>query len=63
MVHSVETGDTTAVVDNHVKTTSADDGFHGITYDPKDKKMYFSSRKQSTALTSTALGLRWPLTA
>ena len=44
MVHSVELGDTRVVVDNNVNSTSDDDGFHGLTYDPKDKKMYFSSR-------------------
>ena len=44
MVHSVQVGDTRAVVDSNVDSTSDDDGFHGVTYDPKDKKMYFSSR-------------------
>ena len=44
MVHSAQTGDTRAVVDNHVDSTSDDDGFHGITHDPQDRKMYFSSR-------------------
>ena len=46
MVHSLETGDTKVVVQNPNKNqmTREVEGFYGITYDPKEKKMYFSSR-------------------
>lgn len=45
MVHSLETGDTTIVVQvpNNPATGDAE-SFYGLAYDPKEKKMYFSSR-------------------
>ena len=44
MVYSVLTGDARPIVDSHINMTSETDGYHGITYDPKDKKIYFSSK-------------------
>ena len=44
MVHSIETRDTKSVVENPQNpVTQEAEGFYGITYDPKEKKMYFSS--------------------
>ena len=45
MVHSLETGDTKAVVETpNNAATGVVDGFYGATYDHDEKKMYFTTR-------------------
>ena len=44
MLYSVPNGDVKAIVDIRINMTSDKDGFHGITYDPVAKKIYFSSK-------------------
>ena len=45
MLVSIPTQQVTTIVDSHINMTNdTTDGFHGLTYDPKAKKIYFSSR-------------------
>ena len=43
-LYSVDTGDAQVIVDSRINMTSDTSGYHGITYDPVEKKIYFSSK-------------------
>ena len=57
MVHSVQIGDTRTIVQSPAVLANAD-GFHGVTFDPKEKKCTLAAEPPSTVPTWTGLGFK-----